>query len=95
MKAQFTPPPPDAGHAKDALKCVLYTTKDLATVMLMHEKTVKRWWRKLNVPPLIAGNRSHRWTQRQATRLIERWQKYSAKSRHVQNWRNGKSSAKK
>ena len=38
----------------------LLTTKDLAAAMLLHPRTVKKWWRKLRVPPRIRGHGCHR-----------------------------------
>lgn len=52
----------------------LYTTKDLAAEMLLHPRTVKRWWRKLNVPPdACSGNACHRWTEAGKARLMRAW----------------------
>ena len=47
--------------------------------MLLHPRTVKRWWKLLAVPPdACAGNGCHRWTERAAKRLFQRWRKYWA-----------------
>ncbi len=53
-----------------------YTTKDLASLMLLHPRTVKRWWHKLRVPPSVGVHRNHRWTERKAKLLLKRWQDY-------------------
>lgn len=53
-----------------------YTTKDLAAEMLLHPRTVKKWWRKLRVPPSVGVHRCHRWTERKANLLLKRWQDY-------------------
>ena len=54
----------------------LLTTKDLAAAMLLHPRTVKKWWRKLRVSPRIRGHGCHRWTHAQAALLLKRWHDY-------------------
>ena len=55
----------------------LLTTKDLAAEMLLHPRTVKRWWRRLDVPPdACNGNGCHRWTEAGAARLFKAWRAY-------------------
>lgn len=91
MSTNWKQPPPSVGSARDVFKAgALYTTKDLANVMLLHVRTVKRWWKKLNVPPFVSRNGCHRWTYRQAITLLNRWRKYQATHRIAACWRNGK-----
>ncbi len=55
----------------------LLTTKDLAAAMLLHPRTVKRWWKRLDVPPdACQGNGCHRWTAAGAARLFKAWRDY-------------------
>ncbi len=65
---------------------ILQTTKDLARAMGRHPRTVKHWWKRLNVPPFIQGNACHRWTPRQVRTLLRRWQKHTE---HVHQARRG------
>jgi hypothetical protein len=44
--------------------------------MDIHPRTVKRWWRRLRVPPDVRGHCSHRWTPERAGLLLRRWQAY-------------------
>ena len=53
-----------------------WTLKDLAVAMQLHPRTVKRWWKLLNVKPSVAGNGCHRWTERRAKLLLKRWSAY-------------------
>jgi hypothetical protein len=48
--------------------------KDLAQSMKLSPRSVKRWWKRLGVPPSVAVNACHRWTQEDADKLIARWQ---------------------
>ena len=49
-----------------------YTVKDLAAELLLHPRTVKRWWRKLQCPPdACAANGLHRWSERGKARLLK------------------------
>jgi transposase len=52
--------------------------KDLAQRMQFSVDTVKRWANTLGVPPTIAG---HRYSERDAERLIQRWQAHWRKRR--------------
>src|SRR6185312_15864641 len=54
----------------------MLTLKDLSAEMLLHPRTVKRWWKRLGVSPYIAGHGSHRWTRAQADSLMRRWRAY-------------------
>lgn len=54
----------------------LWRIKDLALAMDVHPRTVKRWWRRLGVPPDVRGHASHRWTPASAQKLLTRWQAY-------------------
>ena len=91
MKTPWRKPPEIQGRASDVFKRgALYTTKDIACAMLLHPRTVKRWWRRLNVPPLVSVNGCHRWTFRQCVTLLNRWAKYRAQYRAAAGWRNGK-----
>jgi hypothetical protein len=68
-------------------------TKSLAVEMNCHPRTVKRWWKKLNVPPDVIGHGINRWYLRNARKLIARWKKYRATHRHAASWRNGLASS--
>ena len=57
----------------------LATTKDLAQLMQLHARTVKRWWKKLGVPPdACNGNGCHRWTPEAVEKLLTGWKHYWA-----------------
>lgn len=58
----------------------LLTTKDLARELSLHPRTVKRWWKRLKVPPdACAGTACHRWTPKAYNRLMKKWRMYWAK----------------
>jgi hypothetical protein len=91
VKTDWQQPPPAQGRAADVFKHgALYTTKDLACAMLCHPRTVKRWWKKLNVPPFAGKHGAHRWTYRQCLTLINRWKSYQSTHRAADGWRDGK-----
>ncbi|MEI6075544.1 MAG: hypothetical protein WCS94_08230 [Verrucomicrobiota bacterium] len=51
---------------------MFYTVKDLAAELLLHPRTVKRWWRKLQCPPdACAASGLHRWSERGRARLLK------------------------
>ena len=55
----------------------LLTTKDLAVEMRLDVRTVKRWWKRLGVPPdACRVNGCHRWTPAAARRLFDSWSGY-------------------
>lgn len=55
----------------------LWTTKDLARFMVLHTNSVKKWWKKLGVPPdACEGNALHRWSWRAVKRLLTRWRNH-------------------
>ena len=58
------------------------TLKDLANEMQLHPRTVKRWWKKLGVPPTVQGHGSHRWDETDAGRLLKAWHDYWAMRGH-------------
>jgi hypothetical protein len=55
---------------------MLYRLKDIAAAMDCHERTAKRWWRKLGVPPDVRGHGPHRWHEATFQRLMHLWQTY-------------------
>ena len=57
-------------------------TKDLAAEMALHPRTVKRWWKKLGVPPTVAAHGCHRWSEAAAALLVQRWADYWAVRGH-------------
>ncbi len=61
----------------------LLSTKDIAREMGLHTRTVKRWWKRLAVPPFIAGNSCHRWTRPQFNTLLRRWRKHTERVRQA------------
>jgi hypothetical protein len=48
--------------------------KDLARAMGLSVRSVKRWWKKLGVPPTVPGHACHRWSLPDADKLIATWQ---------------------
>lgn len=107
MKARNKTPRVAPGKARDVFKLTradlpaieengaLLTNKDIARATQLHVRSVKRWWKRLNVPPFINRNGTHRWTYRQAKIFLERWQQYRATHAITRNWRNGRASAPK
>lgn len=56
---------------------MLATTKDLAVELQLHPRTVKRWWKKLGVPPdACTGNGCHRWTPEAVASLKRKWREW-------------------
>lgn len=47
--------------------------KDLARIMGLHPRSVKRWWKRLKVPPTVERNCCHRWSAEDANKFLERW----------------------
>jgi hypothetical protein len=47
--------------------------KDLATLMSVSTRTVKRAWMRLGVPPTIRRHACHRWSWEDASRLLVLW----------------------
>lgn len=86
-------PPKCVGNPNLTTRRPLLTTKCLANILLLHPRTVKRWWKTLNVPPMICRNGCHRWTWPQVRTLVSRWRRYQLKHRHAARWRNGKASS--
>jgi hypothetical protein len=59
--------------------------KDLASAMELDVRSVKRWARRLEVPPTVPGHSSHRWSTTDADRFLQRWKAYwrkKGKTRH-------------
>jgi hypothetical protein len=55
----------------------MHRLKDIAARMdNCHERTAKRWWKKLGVPPDVIGHGPHRWEDATADRLIALWKQY-------------------
>jgi hypothetical protein len=55
---------------------MLYRLKDIAQAMDCCERTAKRWWKKLDVPPNITGHGPHRWKPRRFKLLLRLWEAY-------------------
>jgi hypothetical protein len=54
----------------------MHRLKDIARRMdNCHERTAKRWWKKLGVKPDVDGHGAHRWKDKTADRLIALWEK--------------------
>jgi hypothetical protein len=54
-----------------------WTTKDLALETGLHVRTVKRWWKKLEVPPDgCEGHACHRWTDAGKALFLKRWRQW-------------------
>lgn len=70
----------------------LYDTKDIANLMLKHPRTVKRWWKRLKVYPLVTIG-GHRWTRAAVEELLLRWTNHKKTCPNCQNWRNGRASS--
>lgn len=47
--------------------------KDLAQIMELHPRSVRRWWRKLKVPPTVEAHHCNRWSPADAKKLLDRW----------------------
>lgn len=69
-----------------------YCLKDLANLMVKHPRTVRRWCKRLSVPPLATSG-GNRWTRAMVEVLLLRYANYKRKSLICQNWRNGVASA--
>ncbi len=54
----------------------MFRLKDIAQRMDCHERTAKRWWKRLRVPPDVIGHGPHRWHKASFERLISLWEKY-------------------
>jgi len=50
--------------------------KDIAVRMDCCERTAKRWWKRLRVPPDVIGHGPHRWHKASFERLIYLWETY-------------------
>ena len=50
--------------------------KDLALAMELDVRSVKRWARRLEVPPTVPGHSCHRWSHSDAERFLARWKAY-------------------
>ena len=55
---------------------MLYRLKDIAAAMDCHERTAKRWWKRLQVPPDVRGHGPHRWHEATFQRLMHLWKTY-------------------
>jgi hypothetical protein len=53
--------------------------KDLAQMLQLHPRSVKRLYRRLGVPPTIEAHACHRWSPEDAERLIEAWKEHCKK----------------
>ena len=50
--------------------------KDIAVAMDCHEKTARRWWKKLRVPPDVRGHGANKWYDASFNRLLDLWRLY-------------------
>lgn len=53
-----------------------YHLKDLANEMGLHPRQVKRWTKKLKVPPTVPSQPAHKWSRADKDRLIRLWRQY-------------------
>jgi hypothetical protein len=59
-----------------------WTEKDLIPEMsYMHQRTVKRWWKKLRCPP-DKSRRPNTWTQAGAEKLLRSWRNWWTQRGH-------------
>ncbi len=49
--------------------------KDLAAEMDLHPRTLRKWWRRLKVPPTIPAHADNKWSRADAEELKRRWKK--------------------
>jgi hypothetical protein len=77
----LTPQPPFDVNGKSK-RSRFVRLKDLAAQMDLHPRTVKDWWRRLKVPPTIRGQACHRWSPKDADKLLKRWRSYWRKKRY-------------
>lgn len=55
-------------------KLPVWTVKDFAREMGIAPRWVRRWWKKLGVPPdRCARNACHRWSPKAARKLMTKW----------------------
>jgi hypothetical protein len=52
------------------------TAKDIAAAMGLSVQSAKRWWKRLRVPPTVPGVSTHRWSNRDANRLLRAWREH-------------------
>lgn len=64
------------------------TVKDLARNLAVSVRTVSRMAQRLGVPPTIPSYACNRWSNEDAERLIERWQKTS--QQRLKSWKSKK-----
>lgn len=69
----------------------MITLKGLAVELQLHPRTVKRWWKRLGVPPTIPGHASHRWSERDAERFKRRLAEYWKAACNGKNHKEGNS----
>lgn len=50
--------------------------KDIAAEMDLCPRQVRRWWKKLNVPPTVPSQPHHKWSERDKDTLLRRWRDY-------------------
>jgi hypothetical protein len=46
---------------------------------------MRRWWRRLKVPPTLHGCAANRWTEADAQLLLARWKDYCGTTTTTQN----------
>jgi DNA-binding transcriptional MerR regulator len=56
-----------------------YCAKDLASLLEIHVRTLKKWAARVKVPPTIRGQACNRWSSADADRLVARIRKLKAK----------------
>lgn len=56
--------------------------KDIANAMQLSVRSARRWWKRLDVPPTVSGNTANRWSERDASLLLRRWEQFNRKTTH-------------
>ena len=73
-----------SAKSQTLLSCVRasWTEKDLIPEMAgMHQRTVKRWWKKLRCPP-DKSRRPNTWTQAGAEKILKAWRDWWTQRGH-------------
>ena len=62
--------------AKDMMTKLERSSADLANEMQLTSRSFRSWWKKLDVPPTVPGHASHRWSDKDAEKLLKKWGQY-------------------
>jgi len=66
------------------------SVKELAQLMGLHPVSVKRWWKRLDVPPTVQIHHCHRWSPEDAQKLLDRWSIFGLRQQmHAKPLNNG------